>query len=221
METGTRIVEVEEDYIVLFKESGLDTVPLKKERGKPSLLSFAASLYPECLRVGGDNYWEGGVLHRLDRPTSGLVLVARTQAFYTKMLEEQERGCFVKHYQAKCEKAVIPDGFPPFPYLLEKGSVIRSKFRKYGERGKAVRPLIPSCYLYSKTGREYETVIDEIDGNVFYLTLTRGFRHQIRCHLAWSGNAIYGDVLYGGSERPSFGLLSYSIEFMGRRISLF
>ena len=220
METETRVVAVEEDYIVLFKESGLDTVPLKKEREKPSLLSYAGSLYPECLSVGGENYWEGGVLHRLDRPTSGLVLVARNQNFYDKMLKEQSEGRFFKYYLARTEESEIPEGFPPFPFTLKDGLVIHSKFRKYGRGGKSVRPIDSSSPLYEKTERMYETMVEHIDGRDFYLKLYRGFRHQIRCHLAWSGNAISGDVLYGGQKRDSFGLSSYCIEFLGERISL-
>ena len=220
METETRVVDEQKDYIVLFKRSGLDTVPLKKEREKPSLLSYAAELYPECLLVGGDNYWEGGVLHRLDRPTSGLVLVARNQKFYDRMMEEQKKGGFIKSYLARTEESIIPEGFPPFPFALKEGLAIHSKFRKYGRGGKAVRPVDPSSYLYERTEREYETMVERIDGHDFYLKLQRGFRHQIRCHLAWSGNAIAGDLLYGGKKRDSFGLFSYALEFMGERVSL-
>lgn len=220
METGTRIIDVTEDYVVLCKESGLDTVPLKKERGKPSLLSFASDYYPECLSVGGDNFWEGGVLHRLDRPTSGLVLIARKQSFYDKMIEEQEEGRFLKYYIADTERTEPLSGAPPFPFTLHPGLVIHSKFRKYGQKGKSVRPLVPSDYLYSKEKREYETFVENIDGSTFNLRLYRGFRHQIRSHLAWSGNAIKGDTLYGAKPNSVFGLTSYAIEFLGERISL-
>lgn len=220
METGTRIVHVEKDYVVLFKRSGLDTVPLKKEREKPSLLSFVGELYPECLDVGGANFWEGGILHRLDRPTSGLVLAARSQSFYDKMIAEQEAGRFIKHYMARTEKSAILEGFPPFSFTLKDGEDISSKFRKYGKGGKSVRPIDPSSFLYGKVERIYTTHIDRIEENVFYLTLSRGFRHQIRCHLSWSGNAITGDTLYGARQSEEFGLVSYSIEFMGERVSI-
>ena len=220
METGTRVVHVEKDYVVLFKRSGLDTVPLKKEREKPSLLSFVGGLYPECLDVGGANFWEGGILHRLDRPTSGLVLAARSQSFYDRMIAEQEAGRFIKHYMARTERTSLLEGFPPFPFTLKDGEDISSKFRKYGKGGKSVRPIDPSSYLYDKTERIYTTHIDRIEENVFYLTLSRGFRHQIRCHLSWSGNAIAGDTLYGACPSDEFGLVSYSIEFMGERVSI-
>ena len=224
METGTRIVHVEKDYVVLFKCSGLDTVPLKKEREKPSLLSFVGELYPECLDVGGANYWEGGILHRLDRPTSGLVLAARSQSFYDKMIAEQEAGRFIKHYMARTEKSAILEGFPHFPFTLKDGEDISSKFRKYGKGGKSVRPIDPSSYLYDKTERIYTTHIDRIDGSVFYLTLSRGFRHQIRAHLAWAGCPISGDTQYGGRASDDFGLEAVSISYIepcsGRKLTI-
>ncbi len=215
---ASRLIREEKDYLVLFKPGGLDTVPLKKERGKPSLLSYASELYPEVLECGSTNYWEGGVLHRLDRLTEGLVLIARNQSFYDKMSEEQASDRFIKRYRAITEKTEYSLGFPSFPYELKEGLVIKSKFRKYGVKGKSVRPLLPDSDL---SERIYSTTVEKTDENVFFLSLSRGFRHQIRAHLAWSGNAIAGDELYGAEKSEGFfGLLSYSLSFLGEEISI-
>lgn len=220
MEIENKIIRVEEDFIVAYKDSYINTVPLKGEGNKPSLLNFVSAIYPDILSVSSKNEWERGVLHRLDFPTKGLVLIARKQNFYDKMLEEQKRGRFVKRYVAKTEKSTYDEGFPPFNYDLKEGVCIKSKFRSYSKGAKAVRPLIEGQYLYKKEAPIYETYVDKIDGSVFYLMLRRGFRHQIRCHLAWSGNAIVGDALYGAKENDDFGLLSYEIEFLGEKVSI-
>ncbi|MFA7168381.1 MAG: pseudouridine synthase, partial [Sphaerochaetaceae bacterium] len=71
------IVAESRDWLVADKPSGLPTVPLKSDAPeKDTLLSRVAKEYPEILDIGR-NPWEGGVIHRLDTLTSGLVLIAR------------------------------------------------------------------------------------------------------------------------------------------------
>jgi 23S rRNA pseudouridine1911/1915/1917 synthase len=49
----------------------------------------------------------------------------------------------------------------------------------------------------------------------FRLEISRGFRHQIRCHLAWLGFPLLGDLLYGGppGDSPGLALLAEEISF--------
>ena len=222
METGTRVIREEKDFVVLFKESGLDSVPLKREgESHPSLFKYASSLYPEIKEAMGKNCWEGGIIHRLDNPTSGLVLAARNKKFYEKILYEQRNGNFLKHYRAETERtAKAAEGFPPFPYVLKNGLDIKSKFRPFGAGSKSVRPLTETQFRYKEYETVYCTHIDRIEDGVFHISLDRGFRHQIRCHLAWSKNPIKGDVLYGARASGSFGLICYGLEFLGEEIWL-
>lgn len=85
--------------------------------------------------------------------------------------------------------------------------IITSSFRSYGKKGASVRPLLNS------DTREYKTIVEKESEDSFICTITRGFRHQIRCHLSWSGYPIIGDLQYGGKENEKLMLEAISISF--------
>ena len=69
----------------------------------------------------------------------------------------------------------------------------------------------------------YKTKIVPESKNSVLCTLSLGFRHQIRAHLAWAGHPLVGDILYGGDESTFFGLEAIGISFMersGRRVDV-
>ncbi len=215
-----RIAETD-DYVIFYKESGLPTVPLKGQSGR-TLLSEVASFYPEVLGVKGINEWEGGTLHRLDTLTSGLVLFARNQECFDYLYSEQKADRIEKTYRVEVADSVLSlPGFPDYPYSspMDGDVTIVSKFRTYGPKGHAVRPVLDDK-RYS-TGRSYATKAYKESDNTIICTITQGFRHQIRCHMAWAGCTIKGDELYGASPDSTFGLEAISIAFNdldGRRV---
>lgn len=211
------------DCVVLYKPSGLASVPLKAKAGG-TFLDEVASVFPEVLSVHGKNEWEGSAIHRLDTPTSGLMLFARNQEAYDFLLSEQSAGRIVKRYRATfCDKRKINDGFEPFPFgdITQKEAVVSSFFRAFGPGAKAVRPVLENKRF--KSGRMYKTKIVPESKNSVLCTLSLGFRHQIRAHLAWAGHPLVGDILYGGDESTFFGLEAIGISFMersGRRVDV-
>ena len=210
-------------YLVVYKPPRLHSVPLKDKRGE-NLLDWCAKLFPEVLSVRGKNPWEGGVLHRLDFETHGLVLIAKTQSAFDGFSEQQEKGLFVKTYRALTLPADLKlRGFPPPPVIQDVPCVIESAFRPFGEGRKSVRPVLLSsvkkntenkknCAL--DRGEPYITEITEqckVNAyTCFTIRLKRGFRHQIRCHLAWLGFPILNDPLYGGAASVDFPYLALS-----------
>ncbi|MDR3303869.1 MAG: RNA pseudouridine synthase [Treponema sp.] len=184
-------------YLVVFKPPRLHSVPLKRASDTATLLDWCAALYPETRQVCGKNHWEGGVLHRLDYETQGLVLVARTQDALYSLSAQQADGLFVKEYGAVVSGATLePVGFPPSPARYGAvPRVIESGFRAFGPGRKAVRPVL---------GEGYRTeFVETVACGAFtccHLRIWRGFRHQIRCHLAWLGLPIVNDALYGGAN---------------------
>lgn len=176
------------DFIVAVK--GIqDTVPLKNKADGTSLLEQVAKEYPEVLLVKGKNPWEGGALHRLDHDTTGAVLFARNQHFYDRMLAVQEDDLFIKYYTATCDVSDKAE--------LDKKFVV-SYFRAFGPGGKMVKPEWDE--KKADTPRTYRTDFEMVsyDGTscTFLCSITRGFRHQIRTHLASIGCPIQGDKLY-------------------------
>ncbi len=221
----TRLVFEGPDTLVYWKESGIPTVPLKNTIDGRTLLSIAAAAYPEIRCCSGPNPWEGGVVHRLDNPTKGLVLIARTQKAYDALMQQQKKDMIVKEYIAQTSShRAIDEGFEAFPlFPIEEGPVaITSYFRAFGKGSKSVRPVWSN--QRHRKGKVYTTEVVPEDDGVFRCTITRGFRHQIRAHLAWSGHPIIGDTQYGGVESDDFGLEAISISYIepcsGRKLTI-
>ena len=184
------------DFLIADKPHDLPTVPLKGQGADGTLLGLVARDYPEVLSICGTNPWEGGTLHRLDTATSGLVVIARTQEMYDYLRKIQQQDLFEKTY-----------GADTFESNKLKGSDLRiadnvefkivSYFRSYGKGSKEVRPT--GDIKRADTPVLYTTTAIKSD-NHFSCTITRGFRHQIRAHLAWIGHPIKGDSLYGNED---------------------
>ncbi len=213
------------DTLVWWKESGIPTVPLRDSEGE-TLLSIAARENPEILGCHGQNEWEGGVIHRLDSLTQGLVLIARKQKAYDALFQQQRKDMIEKEYRAyTTEGRAFDDGFEPFPFDIASGPCeITSSFRSFGPKGRSVRPVLANMRNMPKNGRIYTTAVVPSDDNLFICTITRGFRHQIRSHLAWAGFPIAGDLQYGGTPSDTFGLESVSITYIepcsGRKLTI-
>jgi 23S rRNA pseudouridine1911/1915/1917 synthase len=223
-----RIIAETNSYIVLYKPHNMHAVPLKTGGGD-TLLDWAAEKFPEILLVCGKKAIEGGVLHRLDFETEGLVLAAKQQDAYNSLLRQQDENHFIKEYEALCteHKTSLP-GFPAPPLLVQndieqlynnvlllqndrQSIPIKSSFRAWGTGRKAVRPVLNGDRMYTTeiffTGQR-ETQMR------FHLRLTKGFRHQIRAHLAWIGFPILNDALYGGNcDGGSLALKASRIQF--------
>jgi 23S rRNA pseudouridine1911/1915/1917 synthase len=245
------ILDETEHFAVVYKPPFLHSAPLKRDPVLPgaggaergTLLDWYALRYPGIRQVCGRNVWEGGILHRLDFETRGLVLFAKTQFAMNALLVQQEQGSFVKEYDALSQpqrQERLP-GFPPGILFegIDPGApagvslppapfTVESTFRPYGPGRKAVRPSTGGYRPVRGTGagplqtgaerRLYQTEILEWEAAGkqirFRLRLKKGFRHQIRCHLAWLGFPILNDVLYGAERQAGDGILALKAEML-------
>lgn len=198
----------EKPFLVIYKPKELASAPLTED-DKYNALSQAIEKYPEICEVHGKKEIEYGLLHRLDTATDGLIVIAATQECYDFLIEEQKEGRFIKYYTAECD--IIPDnakllgGFPPDTFLLDKKTITaKSYFRPYGEGRKEVRPVTEQSgkAAFAKLGKTKlyttEILIKSKDKNTAFAEccIKEGYRHQVRCHLAWTGFPVKGDALY-------------------------
>jgi 23S rRNA pseudouridine1911/1915/1917 synthase len=204
-----QILLCEAEFILVYKAPKMHSGSGKGE----SLIEWYTKKYPESLSAIDKG--EAGLIHRLDYETHGIVLFARNQNAYYFFIEQQKRGEMVKEYDALVSSAQEQkEGFPIFDknildFSIDDPHEIKSIFRPYGPGRKEVRPVIENVLGMSaakkKAGNKiYATKILELkstkndDIKYIRVSIQRGFRHQIRCHLAWAGFPVVNDPVYGG-----------------------
>lgn len=204
-------------FLVVDKPSGLPSAPLRE--GEDSALTQAMALFPEISLVHGRKEIERGLVHRIDTATRGCVLIATTQKAYDHFIRIQAEGGFVKQYRAGIDH-VSPEtmrdaGFPPPPVDLQKIGLgepctVQSCFRGYGAKSRAVRPVTEQSgrAAHKKGGNVlYGTQIVLQDADTALCRITEGYRHQVRCHLAWLTIPVRNDPLYNPLCMGSSGTL--------------
>jgi len=216
-----------DDFAIVFKPPRTHCAPLVKrpsvrdgkravpERAPPerTLLDRYAEIYPPVMELSGRKEGEGGLLHRLDFETQGLVLFAKNRRAMENLLRQQKQGRFIKEYSAICQKRAPQPDAVPFEVNAALPQIIQSYFRPYGKGRKQVCPVTEEKIKGKEVAKDnaagagafYVTEIiniikEQIDRQkelyFFTVRLKRGFRHQIRCHLAWVGYPVLNDPLY-------------------------
>jgi 23S rRNA pseudouridine1911/1915/1917 synthase len=206
------VLDETDDFAVVYKPPRMHSAPLQNGSGDTLVDWYAAQVSP-VLDISGKRGGEGGLLHRLDFETHGLVLFAKNQSSLDFLLTQQEQGNFIKEYSAICQKSgAASASFPPPPFAVSPvvaGTAIESFFRPFGPGRKQVRPVTDgkgrkAALIAKDRGGYYRTEIVNVNDNItdnghyaFTVRLKRGFRHQIRCHLAWIGCPVVNDPIYG------------------------
>ena len=155
-----------------------------------------------------------GVVHRLDRPVSGLVIFARTSKALSRLNEMLKEREIHKTYWAIVKKQPKGNG----ELRIENGEWKRlSDYLKKNEKQNKSYVVSKDVKGSSKAELEYKTVGESDNYLLFEVKLHTGKHHQIRAQLSNIGYAIKGDVKYG-FPRPnpdgSICLHSRKIEFI-------
>ncbi len=126
-----------------------------------------------------------GIVHRLDKDTTGLMVVAKTLESQTSLVRQLQSHGVKRDYLALVQGRVTHDGLVDAP--VGRHSVNRTKM---------------SVSSSGKEARTHYRVIDQLDGCTLLLcSLETGRTHQIRVHMQSIGHPLVGDPVYGG--KPS------------------
>lgn len=212
----------ENPFLVISKPSGLPTAPLSAQDTNNALY-LAAQTFPEILSVNGKKEIEHGLIHRIDTVTEGLILIATTQDAYEKFINQQKNNNFTKFYTAICQKNQnSKEGFPDFPkqnIFCQNEFKIQSYFRYFGQGRKEVRPVPIENLNKTQQKKVEETSIyttnvkiisQQNDTVKVECNITKGFKHQVRCHLAWANLPIKNDPVYNQNAEKSEQIAFYA-----------
>jgi len=146
-----------------------------------------------------------GVVHRLDRPVSGLVVFAKTSKALTRLNEMFRTGNVHKIYWA------ITRNIPPQPSGRLEQWIVRNEKQN---KSYVYNREVPNS---KKAILEYTTISTSDNYTLLEVRLMTGRHHQIRCQLAAMGCPIKGDLKYGAKRSNpdgSISLMSHHIEFI-------
>ena len=147
-----------------------------------------------------------GVTHRLDRPTSGVVLFARTSKALTRLNE-----MFKSHEQIRKTYWAIVQGTPKVPEARLENYLIRNEAQNKSYIAK------PGVEKAKQAILSYKTLVKGDHYTLLEVNLETGRHHQIRCQLAAIGCPIKGDLKYGAKRsNPDGGICLHArqIEFI-------
>lgn len=183
------IVYEDEYLLVVNKPQGMVVHPAN---GNPDGTLVNALLFHCKDRLSSINgVIRPGIVHRIDKDTAGLLIVAKTDQSHTLLAEQIASHSFVRRYHAVADGIIKEDeGILSFP--VGRSEKDRKKMAVNEKNG---RPAITRFKVFKRyKGYTY-----------LELTLETGRTHQIRVHLSHIGHPVTGDKVYGKQHNP-FGL---------------
>jgi 23S rRNA pseudouridine1911/1915/1917 synthase len=151
--------------------------------GDVSLLEMARDYLKEKYKKPGNVFV--GLVHRLDRPVSGVVLFARTSKAAARLSGQFREGSVTKTYRAIVEGSIDEPAGEFVDWLLKN------------EETNSSRSVAPDTPAARESRLRFRRVCTSRGLTLLEITPATGRSHQIRVQLATRGHAIYGDGKYG------------------------
>jgi len=189
-----QILYENQNFLVINKPAGINTHPTFKNINQPSIASWFILKYPQAKNVGEDPL-RPGIVHRLDKDTSGALILTKNQKAFLYF-----KDLFLKK---KIQKQYL---------VLVKGEMKKDQgvinFSLTRSRSSGKRKIILSQKQTQKKVKTALTTYQVISIYKGYTLLKvepkTGRTHQIRIHLASIGFPVAGDSLYGVSPKNQF-----------------
>lgn len=190
MNENFNIIYEDENLLVVDKPAGIVVFPEDKEENK-TLIDLILEKFPKIKEVGTPPRY--GTAHRLDKDTSGLVLVAKNNPSMEFFQEQFKNGKVEKKYTALVA-GIIKDNQGIIETLIGRSPNDRRKQKAFGlnEESQGKRRA-ETRFLVRKRFKGY---------TLMEISPKTGRKHQIRAHFAHIGHPLAGDKLYGFKNQP-------------------
>jgi 23S rRNA pseudouridine1911/1915/1917 synthase len=196
------VVYVDDDVLVVIKSAGTLTVPTE-EGERDTLADRARAFLRGHARANAETARDDqlGIVHRLDRDTSGLIVFARS--FTAKKILSQQ---FSDHTTEREYLAIVHGlaraGTHESMFVRDRGDGLRGTFGRHfphGPKSFPARP--PASAQHSVTHVEVVEPLPKKGATLVRCRLETGRQHQIRIHLSESGHMVLGETVYVREHR--------------------
>lgn len=189
-----KIIYEDNDVLVVDKPAGIVVFPEGKtlKTGEKTLIDYLLEKYPELKQAGQAPRY--GIVHRLDKDTSGILLVAKTNEALIFLQNQFINRGVEKKYTALAVGS-IKEEKGQIKTLIGRAKQDKRKQKAYplDWPDKAGKREAETLFWVQQRFEEY-TLLD--------VQIKTGRRHQIRCHLSFLHHPIAGDKLYGFKNQP-------------------
>lgn len=183
-----------------FRIETVETIKVIYENKNVIVLDKPAFLSSEEIEK---KYPNAKLLHRLDRETSGILVLCKDEDFRLKAIEEFKQDRVYKEYIAWVDGDVIEEFVIDKPILTEKHNN-KAKSKISASKGKpAITEVFPMLVVNHKSKVR--------------LVIHQGRTHQIRVHLRSENLPIIGDEIYGGRRAKRMMLHAHKLEILGMK----
>lgn len=175
-----RVIKQTDDYLIINKPHGLLVHPTDKKETN-TLADWLLEKFPDLIKVGDDPR-RPGIVHRLDREVSGLMIIALNQKFFNIIKKQFQERTLTKEYIALAHGNIIND----------TGAIITPLERDNNTGLMKVLPAGDGLNAHTI----YEVIKRYPNYTLIKVQIKTGRMHQIRAHLYSIGHSIVGDKLY-------------------------
>ena len=199
VEMPIEIIYEEDEFVIISKPAGIASHGGPGD-DSPSLVNGLLYYFKNLSQIGGEI--RPGIVHRLDKPTSGLMIIAKTDKAHIKLSSMfQKREVEKTYYAWLVQTPQLPEGRIELPLGRHPTERLKMCVRKDGRKAITTYKIIKS--ISSRKSRNYSLAEIKIE---------TGRTHQIRVHFQNMGCPVVGDMLYSrtGNEFSNYGLLLFS-----------